>query len=39
MEIYILLTWMVVEGETLWIKLFSGYTWYMFNNKTQKIFR
>ena len=27
---------MMVEGETLWIKLFSGYTWYTFHNKTQK---
>ena len=26
----------MVEGETLWIKPFSGYNWYKFHNKTQK---
>ena len=29
--------WMMVEGETLEIKLFSGYTWYTFIIKHKKL--
>ena len=33
------LTWMIVEGKILQIKLFSGYTWHTLHNETQKYFQ